>query len=46
MPQIGSFALLLGLALAAYSFIAGALALYRKDDAWEKPRAAPASPAG
>ena len=33
MPQIGSFALLLGLALAAYSFIAGALALYRKDDA-------------
>ena len=32
MPQIGSFALLLGLALAAYSFIAGALALYRNDD--------------
>jgi cytochrome c-type biogenesis protein CcmF len=32
MPQIGSFALLLGLALAAYSFVAGALALYRKDD--------------
>ena len=33
MPQIGSFTLLLGLALAAYSFIAGALALYRKDEA-------------
>ena len=33
MPQIGSFALLLGLALAVYSFIAGALALYRKDEA-------------
>ena len=32
MPQIGSFALLLALALAAYSFLAGALALYRKDD--------------
>src|SRR6202142_3481753 len=32
MPQIGSFALLLALALAAYSFVAGSLALYRKDD--------------
>jgi len=32
MPQIGSFTLLLALALAAYSFIAGGLALYRKDD--------------
>ena len=32
MPQIGSFALLLALALAAYSFLAGSLALYRKDD--------------
>ncbi len=32
MPLIGSFALLLALALAGYSFIAGALALYRKDD--------------
>jgi cytochrome c-type biogenesis protein CcmF len=32
MPQIGSFTLLLALALAAYSFIAGALALWRKDD--------------
>ena len=32
MPLIGSFALLLALALAAYSFIAGALGLYRKDD--------------
>jgi cytochrome c-type biogenesis protein CcmF len=32
MPQIGSFTLLLGLALAVYSFVAGALALYRKDD--------------
>ena len=32
MPKIGSFSLLLALALAAYSFIAGALALYRKDD--------------
>ena len=32
MPLIGSFALLLALALAAYSFVAGALGLYRKDD--------------
>jgi cytochrome c-type biogenesis protein CcmF len=32
MPQIGSFSLLLALALALYSFIVGALALYRKDD--------------
>ena len=32
MPQIGSFTLLLALALAAYSFVAGALALWRKDD--------------
>jgi len=32
MPQIGSFTLLLALALAAYSLIAGALALHRKDD--------------
>src|SRR5271169_2773368 len=32
MPQIGSFTLLLALALAVYSFLAGALALYRKDD--------------
>jgi cytochrome c-type biogenesis protein CcmF len=32
MPQIGSFTLLLALALAVYSFVAGALALYRKDD--------------
>src|SRR6516165_5358575 len=32
MPQIGSFSLLLALALAAYSCVAGALALYRKDD--------------
>src|SRR5271165_5915311 len=32
MPQIGSFTLLLGLALAAYSFIAGAMGLARKDD--------------
>ena len=32
MPQIGSFTLLLALALAAYSLIAGALAVYRKDD--------------
>src|SRR6201992_2163314 len=32
MPQIGSFTLLLALALAAYSFIAGVLALFRKDD--------------
>jgi cytochrome c-type biogenesis protein CcmF len=32
MPLIGSFALLLGLALAAYSFIAGGIGLYRKDD--------------
>src|SRR5208283_3797375 len=32
MPQIGSFTLLLALALAVYSFAAGALALYRKDD--------------
>ncbi len=32
MPQIGSFTLLLALALAAYSFIAGVLGLFRKDD--------------
>src|SRR3974390_403467 len=32
MPQIGSFTLLLALALAAYTLIAGALAIYRKDD--------------
>jgi cytochrome c-type biogenesis protein CcmF len=32
MPQIGSFTLLLALALAAYSFIAGVLALFRKDE--------------
>ena len=32
MPQIGSFSLLLALALAVYSFVVGALALYRKDD--------------
>src|SRR5215813_7110581 len=32
MPQIGSFTLLLALALAAYSFIAGVFALYRKND--------------
>src|SRR6516162_3691408 len=32
MPQIGSFTLLLALALAAYSFVAGVLALYGKDD--------------
>jgi cytochrome c-type biogenesis protein CcmF len=32
MPLIGSFALLLALALAAYSFVAGALGLRRKDD--------------
>jgi len=32
MPLIGSFALLLALALAGYSFVAGALGLYRKDD--------------
>src|SRR6201995_4545731 len=32
MPLIGSFALLLALALAGYSLIAGALGLFRKDD--------------
>jgi len=32
MPQLGSFALLLALALAVYSAGAGALALNRKDD--------------
>ena len=32
MPLIGSFALLLALALAGYSFIAGAMGLARKDD--------------
>ena len=32
MPQIGSFTLLLALALAAYCLIAGVLALFRKDD--------------
>ncbi|MDR3747625.1 MAG: heme lyase CcmF/NrfE family subunit [Acidobacteriota bacterium] len=32
MPQIGSFSLLLALALAGYSFLAGAWARYRRDD--------------
>ncbi len=32
MPQIGSFTLLLALALAGYSFVAGVMALFRKDD--------------
>ena len=32
MPQIGSFSLLLALALALYSFLIGAFALYRKDE--------------
>ncbi len=32
MPLIGSFALLLALALAGYSFIAGVMGLARKDD--------------
>ncbi len=32
MPQIGSFALLLGLALSVYAFVAGLLALFFKDD--------------
>jgi cytochrome c-type biogenesis protein CcmF len=32
MPQIGSFSLLLALALAVYSFLIGAFALYRKDE--------------
>ena len=33
MSQIGSFALLLALALCAYSFLAGLLALVRERDA-------------
>jgi cytochrome c-type biogenesis protein CcmF len=32
MPQIGSFSLLLALALGAYAFLAGIIALYRHDD--------------
>jgi cytochrome c-type biogenesis protein CcmF len=32
MSQIGSFALLLALCLSAYSFLAGVLALFRRDD--------------
>ena len=32
MPQLGSFTLLLGLALSGYCFIAGAIAIYRKDE--------------
>jgi cytochrome c-type biogenesis protein CcmF len=32
MPEIGSFTLLLALALAAYTLVAGGLAIYRKDD--------------
>src|SRR5947209_143030 len=31
MPQIGSFVLLLALALSAYSFVFGAIALFRRD---------------
>jgi cytochrome c-type biogenesis protein CcmF len=32
MPQLGSFTLLLGLALSGYCFIAGVIAIYRKDE--------------
>ncbi len=32
MPQIGSFTLLLGLALGVYAFVAGILAIVYKDD--------------
>ena len=32
MPQLGSFSLLLALALTAYSFVAGVYALFRKDE--------------
>jgi len=32
MPQLGSFTLLLGLALSAYCFIAGIISIYRKDE--------------
>src|SRR4030081_1930882 len=44
MSQIGSFALLLALGLSAYSFLAGLLALFRRDAATaplpEDPRSA------
>src|SRR5438132_14390726 len=36
MAQIGSFALLLALALSVYSFLAGLIALFRQDDASER----------
>ncbi|HZU41757.1 MAG TPA: heme lyase CcmF/NrfE family subunit, partial [Terriglobales bacterium] len=32
MPQLGSFSLLLALALTAYSFVVGVYALFRKDE--------------
>jgi len=32
MPQIGSFTLLLALALSIYAFIAGIVAIVRKDE--------------
>ena len=35
MPELGSFALLLGLALSAYSFVAGLIALARNDPRWK-----------
>jgi cytochrome c-type biogenesis protein CcmF len=48
MPQIGSFALLLALGLAAYSFLVGAFALILdgpgSPSAWGRPPAVPASP--
>ena len=43
MSQIGSFALLLALALSAYSFLAGVFALIRQvlnRSGWAKPRGA------
>ena len=36
MPQLGSFSLLLALALAGYSFVVGALGLFRKDAVGER----------
>jgi hypothetical protein len=46
MPLIGSFALLLALAFAAYSFIGGALGFTARTTAWARPLGAPASPRG
>jgi len=47
MAQIGSYALLLALALSVYSFLAGLVALFRQDEGSERlgeTAAAPESP--